>query len=382
MQKCLQKKRASKRIIGAAVVAFAVFSAVLTMTDFNESVPNSATFSAKYGKYLDVSDNGFDVSWQNSFDNVKEENAEMNNSGVQNSKSDTSAVNHTPKPSADTVGYPLNINVYMHETGKYEIMPFEEYVLGCVLAEMPSEFEAQALMAQAVAVRSFTCSKIHFDGLSSHPDSPVCTDYRHCQSYISPESYIKKGDYAVKAVEKIRQAVDATHGICAVFDGVPITAVYHASSGVRTKSSSEVWGGEVPYLVSVKAPEDRNLCSVGYTYSYRDAEKKLSRPDEAVKCFSSDGRQIECINDSDGLVSAMSFSGKVFGKDEIQEIFSLRSSDFSANLTDDGITFTSYGYGHGVGMSQHGANALAKDGLGFMDILKYYYNGISFSYIY
>jgi stage II sporulation protein D len=301
----------------------------------------------------------------------------MNNSDVQNSKNEISAVGIQENPVLRTEKYPRNVNVYMHESKKYQNIPLEEYIVGCVLAEMPSEFESQALMAQAVAVRSFTCSKMNLSGLSSHPDSPVCTDYRHCQSYISPEKYSEKGDYASDAVEKIRQAVNATCGICAFYDGVPITAVYHASSGVRTKSSSEVWGGEVPYLVSVKAPEDRSICSVEYTYSYSDAEKLLSSDDETVRCFSSAGRQVECTYGSEGLVSAMSFSGKVFDKGELKKAFSLRSPDFSAKLTDDGIAFTAFGYGHGVGMSQYGAKAMAQLGYLYEEILSFYYTGIS-----
>lgn len=217
---------------------------------------------------------------------------EMNNEFAKNSKSFNL---YRPSASFDGLGN-TSIKVLFSD-GRVRNMELEDYIVGCVLGEMPLDFEIQALMAQSVAVRSFTVKR-KLDGTSKHRNADVCTDFNCCQCYKSPES--------VKLTEekynKLMNCVKMTKGIIALYDGQPIEAAYHASSGECTLNSEEVWGGKVEYLRSVKSP-------VGETEIYKN------------------------------------------------------------------------GYGHRVGMSQHGANLLAKQGFGYTDILKYYYTGISFGFI-
>lgn len=273
------------------------------------------------------------------------------------------------------------INVYDCEKEKNVRMELEEYVVGCVCAEMPAAFESQALMAQAVAARTFAVRKMLYDNTDEHKSADVCTDYRHCQSFISKQDYIKKSEYADEQLEKITQSVKATKGIVALYDGIPINAVYHASSGHSTKSSKEVWGGEVPYLISVKAPEDKNICSKEYSFTYKELSQKLSvYSGEAVECFSN--VEVTVYNDESGSAKEITISGESFSPYEIKKALNLRSDDFSVALEKEGAVFETYGYGHLVGMSQYGADELAKQGKSYLDILKYYYNGIEFGFLY
>ncbi len=386
MQKCLQKKNKTPAVAKLFLASLAVFAVMTTLllgaSDTRETTP----FGAKHGKYLDISDKVKTPLDTKSTPVSAPVETKMNNLNNENSKSASVAQAFSAHEETEAVSdrkvFPETIGVYFHETGETVQMKLEEYVVGVVLSEMPSSFSPQALMAQAVAVRSFTCHKTKNGGPSSHEDAAVCTDYRHCQSYISPDEYEKKGDYAKDALAKIRQAVEATRGICVFYDAQPIMAVYHASSGTGTKNSEAVWGGHVPYLVSVPAPEDKSVCSKAYEFGYAELEKKLSDENGSVSCFSQGKRSVSCDVDSNGLVTAMHFSGRIFDRDELCARLGLRSEEFSAVLSDEGITFTAYGYGHRVGMSQYGADALAKKGYGFMDILKYYYTGVSFAYVY
>ena len=387
MQNCLQTKRKFNAFY-IFVLLFWVFVIVITLTiGRDKNVQETALIGAENSKYL--SELNEDKEGINKQNNVQSniDDTKMNNHIQKNSKNEDLQEEGMHKKENNQLStvkkFSKKIPVYFHETGKTIEMDFEEYVVGCVLAEMPSSFSAQALMAQSVAVRSFTCYKIMNNGAESHNGAVVCTDFRHCQSYIEPEEYEKKSDYSKEALAKIREAVEATSGICAFYDGKPIMAVYHASSGISTKNCSEVWGGDVPYLVSVKAPEDKNICSLDYAFDYNELERKLSGKNDSVKCFSVFGKSVTQNTGEHGLVQYMTFAdGKVLNKSELQNALNLRSDDFSAQINEDEVVFTCYGYGHGVGMSQYGANALAKEGYGYMDILKYYYKGIGFSYIY
>lgn len=386
MQNYLQKKNritvVGKFVIASCAAVMLLVTALLYNTDTRETT----AFSTKRGKYMSVENKTVSPGEKQTDDADTIGKTKMNNLNDKNAKSVELAVNKTNigvnTASKAVTDYPETLKVYFHNTGESVEMNLEEYIVGCVLAEMPSSFSSQALMAQAVAARSFTCYKWKNTGFSSHEDAAVCTDYRHCQSYISPSDYEKKGGYAKESLSKIRQAVEATRGICAVFDSEPIMAVYHASSGTGTKSCSQVWGGEVPYLTGVPAAEDMNVCSHDYTFSYDELEKKLSDEKGAVSCFSVFGRAVSQQTDPNGIVTDMSFSGRTLESAELCQKLGLRSEEFSAVISEDGVTFTSYGYGHRVGMSQYGADALAKKGYGFMDILKYYYSGVEFSYIY
>ena len=244
------------------------------------------------------------------------------------------------------------------------VMPIDDYVVCVLAAEMPMSFDIQALMAQAVAVRSYTVRCALYG--SKHENADVCSDYRCCQACIMPS------DLSFD-ISKAYEAEKATKGIVAVYDGMPILAAYHASSCGTTKSSEEVWGGKVDYLVPVFAPEDKSVSAKTVVYDKKKVKSVLEA--NGLK------GNFEFISDKEGLCFCVKSEGKSLDEKMIQHLFGLRSDTFSVTEAADTCTFTTYGFGHGVGMSQYGADALAKDGYSFYEILKYYYTGISFAFL-
>ena len=240
----------------------------------------------------------------------------------------------------------------------------EDYVLCALVAEMPQSFDMQAIMAQAVAIRTYTVRAIC--GNSKHKDAHVCSDYRCCQSMIMP-------DKINFDVSKAKAAIDSTKGIIAVHEGVPIIAAYHSSSYGMTKSSEEVWGGDVPYLVPVFAPEDKSV----------SANTVVVKKDKVKSVFEKNGLIGEFVfkYDGDGVCIGAESNGYMLSVQKIKRLLGLRSDTFTISENGDSYTFTSFGFGHGVGMSQYGADALAKKGYSFYEILKYYYTGISFAFL-
>ncbi len=334
-------------------------------------------------KYISILNSGKSKTTSVQKDEVVTNDTKMNKIETKNSNivSDSTKSGISNKAFFDEI-MQNGISVYNASEKNIMNLPFEEYILGCVLSEMPSSFNSQALMAQAVAVRSFTLRKALTGDTSRHPGSVVCTDFNHCQSYISPDEFASRSDAAKQSLEKVRQAVNACRGIVAIYDGEPINAVYHAASGFNTLSSSDVWGGNVAYLKSVDASEDPTICSKQYTFSYKTLSEKLSLySNEVIECFSQGSPSLTIETDENNCVRRILVSGSSFDKSEIKKILSLRSQDFSVLQTDSEICFTTYGYGHRVGMSQYGADALADKGYNFTDILKYYYSGIEFTHL-
>ena len=280
--------------------------------------------------------------------------AEMNIAKTKNANSTVS----TPSISV--------VSVKNASTGEIRQMDLEEYVLGVLLGEMPQSFSMQALMAQAVAIRSFTVRLVAVD-TDKHTDCDVCTDYRHCQSFVDAES-------VTYDISRAREAVESTRGVIAVYHGEPILAAYHAASVDRTRSASEVWGGDVAYLAAVAAPESREASSLSVSFEAEEAMRKLRGLGfPHISAFTAD---------ETGLVLFAENGDRRVSASTLARAFGLRSDAFSAEVMPDGaLTFTSYGYGHGVGMSQIGADTLAENGFDALSILKYYYTGISFTFI-
>ena len=299
------------------------------------------------------------LEYYNPQENTISENiVKMNNSGKENANAELLGVSEH--------GMSRSFNGYislLDKNGGITAMPLEDYVVCVLAAEMPLSFDLQALMAQAVAVRSYTVRCALYG--SKHENADVCSDYRCCQACIMPK------DISFD-ISKAYEAVKATKGIVAVYDGMPILAAYHASSCGMTKSSEEVWGGKVDYLVPVFAPEDKSVSSKTAVYD----KKKIKSVLEANGLYGN----TEFISDDDGLCVCVKSESKSLDAKTIQRLFGLRSDTFSVTEDSDSCTFTTYGFGHGVGMSQYGADALAKDGYSFYEILKHYYTGISFAF--
>ena len=254
--------------------------------------------------------------------------------------------------------------------GKVETIPLETYVIGVVAAEMPASFNVEALKAQAVASRSFALYR-----KQRATGNYDVTDDTRTQVYISTDTMKKRwGNSFDKYYNRISNAVLATKGEVATYNGKIIEALYSAMSGGITQNVSSVWGGSRDYLVSVESKYDNETIKdfkSTRTIDYNTFKSKLS--------LSCDKIIIDYIkkNESD-YISSISVCGKVFSGSDFIWKLSLKSGDADIEVADN-IIITTYGFGHGVGMSQYGANGYAEHGYTYEEILKHYYTNIEIS---
>lgn len=270
-----------------------------------------------------------------------------------------------------------NIDVYFAEENKTKTMEMEEYLRGVVAAEMPASFEDEALKAQAVAARSYAVYRMK-NPTPEHPGAAVCTDFTHCKAYKSEEELEKSwGKNNELYKEKVKNAVYETAGEVITYNGEVAMAVFHSqSSAGRTENSEDVWGGKVPYLISVESHGEENAPNFYSTAVFgfdEFKEKLLSKEPQAVINSAQDIGEIRVSEG--GSVKSINIGGKDFSGKDIRSLFGLRSSCFKINSDGESVTFEVTGYGHGVGMSQYGANTMAKEGYSYVDILTHYYTG-------
>ena len=260
-------------------------------------------------------------------------------------------------------------------------MTLAEYLVGVTAAEMPASFAEEALKAQAVAARTYTLYKLTAG--SSHGDTAdICTDSTCCQAYISMENARANWGGQADAYEaKIREAVTATDGEAILYGGVPILAVFHSSSSGRTASAGDVWSGDLPYLVSVDSPEGEDSVPNYYstvTYSAAEAKERFLSACPELKLTGTPDKWFGAVTENgSGRVETVSVCGRDMEGTAIRRIFSLRSACFTVSADSASVTFRVTGYGHGVGMSQYGANRLAKEGRTWQEILTWYYRGVT-----
>ncbi len=258
-------------------------------------------------------------------------------------------------------------------------MALSDYLWGVVAAEMPAAFEPEALKAQAVAARTYALRKAEA-GSANHPDADLCTDHTCCQAYITPESAAANwGENAAFYTEKITQAVQETRNQVIRYDGELINAVFHSSSAGSTLDSVEVWGGNVSYLKGVESPEGEEVPNYHsettipleeFTSTFLGAYPQADLSGAPESWFSAPDTT------ASGAVRAITVGGVSVKGTQLRTLFSLRSASFTVSGSEAGVTFQVTGYGHGVGMSQYGANALAKEGKTWQDILAWYYTGV------
>ena len=274
-------------------------------------------------------------------------------------------------------------NVYFASEDEVVHMKTEDYIRGVLMAEMPAEFEFEALKAQAVAARTYMVQKASVAGaIDEHKGADVCTDSSHCQAYVSDDdAKTRWGKNASRYFKKCKNAVEETDGIIAVFGNEPIKAVFHAVSGGRTENAADVWGSDVEYLRSVDSPGEENAPK--YV-----SEVRVGVDEFRAKLANSHGVDFgdklmgTVVRSEGGNVKTIELGNKTIKGTEVRAVFGLNSSGFDVRLEGDEVVFDVRGYGHGVGMSQYGANYLAGQGYGYKEILKKYYNGIGFASIY
>lgn len=257
-------------------------------------------------------------------------------------------------------------------------LPLEEYLTGVVLSEMPASFELEALKAQAVAARTFALRQM--EG-GKHPDCDLCSDGSCCQAWNSREAMEQKlGDGWLQYWNKAEEAVQQTAGEVLTYAGQLIDAVYFSCSGGATEAAAAVWGSEVPYLQSVSswgeedAPPFHSETAVSLE-RFRSAI--LAENPEADLSGPASGWFGELTRTAGGGVETLEIGGRPFSGTSLRTLFGLKSAKFDVAIEEGQIVFQVSGYGHRVGMSQYGANAMAKAGSDYRAILQHYYTGVT-----
>ena len=266
---------------------------------------------------------------------------------------------------------PVRVSVLMTDgaVGTYEI---EEYLVGVVLCEMPADFEFEALKAQAVVARTYTLRRQQND--KKHQQADVCTDSGCCQGYITKEQYIKNGGKQ-ESIDKIQSAVEETASQVLYYNGTLIEATYFSCSGGMTENAAAVWGGTVPYLLAKESPGEEGAAYYTETIQLTTTDfcNKLGRNLEG-----NPGTWIQSVTYTDGGgVDFMRICGVDYKGTELRTMLGLRSTAFIVSIVGNTVTITTKGFGHRVGMSQYGADAMAVNGSNYEEILLYYYTGVT-----
>lgn len=258
-------------------------------------------------------------------------------------------------------------------------MTMQEYLCCVVRAEMPASFELEALKAQAVAARTFTRYQLTSP---KHETADVCADSKCCQAFITAEEAAQNwGGDAAAYESKIQKAVYETDGEVILYEGAPILAAFHSSSAGRTKDVGEVWLSSLPYLKSVESPEgEETVPNFSAEVSFTPAELKAALVPIAEDIDFSAAPETWLgereVSDSGG-VTTLTIGGAAIAGTALRAALGLRSTTFTAAYEGGEFIFRTQGYGHGVGLSQYGANTLAQQGLTYREILEWYYTDVS-----
>lgn len=267
------------------------------------------------------------------------------------------------------------------DTNKVEEIDLDEYLYGVVSAEMPASFEEEALKAQAVVARTYTIYKI-INNEDKHGKANICDDSTCCQAWISEKDRKEKWKEDEKYTNwnKILNAVNSTKGKIITYRGKPINAFFHSNSGGATEAPVDVWGGTgYPYLQSVSTSGED-------AYSQYSSEVELTKEEFTKKIkeehsdFKIDFNEDDCIKIeeyTDGnRVKKIKIGNLELSGVEVRTILGLKSANFKITIEKEKIKFEVIGYGHGVGMSQTGADSLAKEGKTYEEIIHHYYTNV------
>ncbi len=266
------------------------------------------------------------------------------------------------------------------KTNQVEEVNLDEYIACVVSAEMPVKYDIEALKSQAIVARTYTIYKITTS--SKHKEADICDQSSCCQAWISKENRLKRWDSkeATNNWNKIIRAVNETKGKIITYNKKPINAFFHANSGGKTEVPFYVWGGQgYPYLQVVETAGEENYS--GYQskaeFSKVEFEKKIK---EKYEDFKINYKEQDCIKieerDSSNRVITVKIGNLKLSGVEMRTLLGLRSANFEVETKDDKIKFSVIGYGHGVGMSQTGADSLAKQGKKYDEIIKHFYKDV------
>lgn len=284
------------------------------------------------------------------------------------------------------------LKIYLVKEGETKEIGMEEYLVGVVAAEMPSSFHMEALKAQAVIARTYALQKrkeTGGNGCKNHPGSDLCTDSACCQAWEDVGISLAKWptDEAPSYLQRIQEAVRATHNMIVTYEGEPIEAVYHSTCGGVTEAAAEAWSGNNSpfYLQSVECSYCRHspyfkkeivMESSAYAAALKNQKGALPVLGEGniplleVRKCSSSGRN---------LLLSVGNSEQIYSGTEVRSLLGLPSTFFRWRTENDRIIFTTRGHGHGVGLCQYGADGMGREGKNYQEILKYYYQGVEIS---
>lgn len=270
--------------------------------------------------------------------------------------------------------YDQTRTILLQQDGACREISLREYLIGVVMSELMLSFEEEAMQAQAIASRTFAlrCKK--------HDGANVCADSGCCQAWDDPDTIAERcGEDYEAFYRKASAAVDATDGLVLKYEGELIDATFFACSGGMTEDAAAVWGAEVPYLQSVDSPGEE---IAGCYHSTEDVT-----PREFSKRILEHFSEADLTGDPAGWlgtaertegdgVKQMIIGGVPMDGVELRRIFGLKSTRFTLEYKDGQFIFDVYGYGHRVGMSQYGAQAMAQAGADAKTILESYYTGV------
>ncbi len=279
---------------------------------------------------------------------------------------------HTPadaqREETDTV------RVRLSGSGGILTLPLRDYVAGVTAAEMPVSFDRQALCAQALASLTYALYRQSHPPESQTDGAPLTDDPSSCQAFWTVEEMRERwGDDFEENYEKILSAVDEVIGYEITYEEEPVAAAFHAVSPGKTESAENVWGAEVPYLVSVESEGD------SVSPKFRSSLTVNAREFGAKLGLETDDPPEEWLGETEysdaGTLLRAQIGGKTFTGQELRRIFGLQSAAFTIAFDDGGFTFDVKGWGHGVGLSQYGADYLARHGMTWREIIAHYYPG-------
>lgn len=283
-----------------------------------------------------------------------------------------------PSDKTKSVASPaFTVSVYRTDESRVVELPLEQYLIGVVASEMPAEFEIEALKAQALAARTYLFKQLLSDSPIRIPGGAEVTDSVMHQVYHDRAELRRLfgEDYDWK-IKKITRAVRATRGEILTYQNEPITAAFFSTSNGYTETSGAIWPSNPPYLQSVPSPWDRRSPKFSHTMTMPlgQFEKKLGVQ------ISDHGLLGTVLQKTPGnRVGKIRIGGKVFTGREVRQALSLPSTDFTFERRGDQVIVRTKGYGHGIGMSQYGANGMAKEGKNYRQIVQYYYRGVKIS---
>lgn len=279
---------------------------------------------------------------------------------ISGSKKETTYFNNAKK---EEVKEEIKLALKDTSTGEIKNIELEDYIVGVVAGEMPASFNEEALKAQAIAARTYAMYKMK----NSNGTYDLVTDKTN-QVYITEDKMKKlwqeNFDYYF---EKIKKAVYDTKDLIMTYNGDIILSLYFARSNGKTEDAIAVFGSNEEYLKSVESPEESLTSEV--TISKDEFCNKLNISCDAINISN-------VLKSSSGRINSLNINGKTFKGTEIRTLFDLKSTDFDISIGSE-IKFVTKGYGHGVGMSQYGANKLAQNGKNYEEILKHYYQNIN-----